>query len=153
MVNMKDISKEELDRMEAERAEALEKASNGFLIERRTLNPVINEMRFYHNYLYIAPYLFDNDTYGKFEIYPFDDKKVINIAFIGVNEEDRQKGIGTKMMSLITELADKYGYQLTLTIDPKFGVKKRVLNKFYKSHGFVWRYENNKDMIRYPILR
>lgn len=153
MINIAELTKEELDKIETERAEHLKEVTNDWMREARTTNPVINDMRFNHNYLYIRPYLFDNVTYGKFELYPYDDKKKIHIAYIGVGEERRRTGIGTKMMKLITELADKYGYTLDLTVEPKFGVGKRVLNKFYKSHGFVFdkgRFEDNRHMVRKP---
>lgn len=136
MIDFLQISKEELNTIEEMRAKRLEESTNGFIMERRSPNPIINDLRFNHGYWHIHQFLINNDGL-KFEVWTEEKRKRLHIAFISVPEELRQQGHGSKMMKTICELADKYGYTLDLDVDARFGVGKRVLLKFYKSFGFV----------------
>lgn len=149
MIDFTSISKEDLERLEKQREKEFEQAMNGIFVESQSNNLLINELRFNHNYLYMGKFLIKSQTGAKFEIHEINDEHVF-IAFIGVPTEKRGEGLGTQMMEELTRIADTHGFKLSLNIDPKFGVGKRVLKKFYKKHGFVeseW-YKNSAEMIR-----
>lgn len=55
------------------------------------------------------------------------------------------RGIGTKVMSNLTALADKKKKKITLNQDPDPG-KKAKLAKFYKSHGFKPNKGRSRDL-------
>ncbi|MFI8677643.1 MULTISPECIES: GNAT family N-acetyltransferase [Bacillus cereus group] len=152
MIDFTSISEEDLARLEKQREKQIEQAMNGIFVESQSNNLLINELRFNHNYLYMGKFLIQSQTGAKFEIHEINDEHIF-IAFIGVPTEDRRQGLATQMMEELTRIADKHGFKLSLNIDPKFGVGKRVLKKFYKKHGFVeseW-YKNNAEMIREAI--
>ncbi|WP_144537540.1 GNAT family N-acetyltransferase [Bacillus thuringiensis] len=152
MIDFTSISEEDLEQLEKQREKQFEQAMNGIFVESQSNNLLINELRFNHNYLYMGKFLVQSQTGTKFEIHEINDEHIF-IAFIGVPTEDRRRGLGTQMMEELTRIADTHGFKLSLNIDPKFGVGKRVLKKFYKKHGFVeseW-YKNNAEMIREAI--
>ncbi|MEG7882871.1 GNAT family N-acetyltransferase [Bacillus paranthracis] len=152
MIDFASISEEDLARLEKQREKQIEQAMKGIFTESQSDNRLINELRFNHNYLYMGKFLIQSQTGAKFEIHEINDEHVF-IAFIGVPTEKRGQGLGTQIMEELTRIADTHGFKLSLNIDPKFGVGKRVLKKFYKKHGFVeseW-YKNNAEMIREAI--
>lgn len=152
-INFIELSREELEETNKERAEHLEKATNGFIVEPPVLCPVINDLRYNYGFWYIRPFLIDNDGL-KFELYTYTDKKQIHLAFIGVPDDKKQQGLGTQMMNALIEIADKYGYSIDLEVAPKFGVGKRVLKKFYKKFGFEKDsrpFRGNDCMIRFGL--
>ncbi|HHT7008843.1 TPA: GNAT family N-acetyltransferase [Bacillus cereus] len=152
MIDFASISKEDLERLEKQREKEFEQAMNGIFVESQSNNLLINELRFNYNYLYMGKFLIQSQTGSKFEIHEINDEHVF-IAFIGVPTEQRGQGLGTQMMEELTCIADTHGFKLSLNIDPKFGVGKGVLKKFYKKHGFVeseW-YQNSAEMIREAI--
>lgn len=136
-MNFQTLSKQELKAMDKERAEHLEKATNGFFFEAPTHNPVINSLRYEHNYLYLHPFVIHSQLGLKFELHVEENEKRIHLAYIGVPDDIKKQGHGKQMMQTLCDLADKYGYSIDLDVTPKFGTGKRVLNKFYKSFGFV----------------
>ena len=132
------ITKEELEEMENERQEQMPK----MIIEGRSNNEIINELRFNYGFILLGQFLINGQTGTKLELHVTNIQgkfatKEIHVGFIGVIDDSRQKGEGHRTMNILTTLADKYGYDMNLDIDTKFGMKKSVLKKFYKSHGFV----------------
>jgi hypothetical protein len=119
------------------------KAIPSMIVETPSVNPIINELRFNHSYVYIYPFLINSQTGDKFELDVVGNRKSICINYIGVME--KKQGHGKKMMSMLTALCDKYGYELNLEICPKFGVSRWVLIKFYKRFGFE-KVSHNKYM-------
>lgn len=80
----------------------------------------------------------------------------IHVASIKIpNKADRKKGLGSKLMSEIILLCDKYKLLCTLT-PANTETPMSVLLQFYKKFGFVPNKGRNKDfrfmesMIRYP---
>lgn len=71
------------------------------------------------------------------EISYFDNS--IHLAFIGVQEADRGKGVGSKMLAHLTRKADEHGVPMDLDVDPQGtgGLNKAQLFKWYKKFGFV----------------
>ena len=69
----------------------------------------------------------------------------LTISKIVVPKEHRNKGLGSKAMSAITQHADKYHRQINLTPDSSFGGTKSRLVSFYKRHGFIENKGRNKD--------
>lgn len=69
--------------------------------------------------------------------------KVAHLSEISVPNEMQGQGIGHKVMSMITKLADEYKVKLNLFPHPiqqapgQTSIKKQVLIDFYKKHGFV----------------
>jgi len=80
----------------------------------------------------------------------------IQIASIKVTDKSkRRQGLGSALMTEITNLCDKYGLLCTLTPEPT-ETPKSVLLRFYKGFGFIpnsgrykdFRFKNS--MIRHP---
>jgi ribosomal protein S18 acetylase RimI-like enzyme len=132
MINIEDLSVEEWENIEKERANKI----GSLFCESVSDNPILRELRFNYNFLHLEPNLIGLEN-NKLELKVDDKRKHIHIAFIGVGEKDRKKGIGSKMMNILTNLADKYQYSIDLDVDPQFGVKKNVLIHFYSKFGFI----------------
>lgn len=86
-----------------------------------------------------------------------DAEKGYVLSKIAVPKELRNTGIGSKVMSNLTDKADAEGAIIALTPDNTYGGSKTRLTQFYKRFGFVPNKGRNKDfryretMIRYPI--
>ena len=65
-----------------------------------------------------------------------DNEDKISISNIVVNEKDRGKGIGQKILSDIMAYADNHNKIITLTPTKEFGTYER-LKKWYKKNGFI----------------
>jgi predicted GNAT family N-acyltransferase len=80
----------------------------------------------------------------------------ITIHKIVVKKEQRNKGVGSKAMKVITNHADKKNLKVFLTPSSDFGGNKKRLINFYKRHGFVENkgkfrdYSTQEDMYRIP---
>jgi GNAT superfamily N-acetyltransferase len=72
-------------------------------------------------------------------------KNDINLSRIVVPKEMRNKGIGTQVMSDLSEYADSLGKRITLTPSSDFGGTVPKLKTFYKELGFVENKGKNKD--------
>ena len=127
------------------RAEALVEATNGFFVENDCYYPLLNELRYNHDYWMLHPFLLHAELGLKWELYEYPEKKSLHLAFISVPEDKRQQGYGHQMMKMLTTLADKYEYTVNLNVDAKFGVGKRILTRFYKAHGFLKQTSYGKD--------
>lgn len=137
MLDFSKLTREEVTELNEKRAKQLREQTNGFLNEPQAcFSPVINDLRFNHGYIYLRPFLIQGQTGDKFELRVDDDRKLIHMAYIGVADDRKRQGHGSNMMEMITSIADKYGYDMDLTVEPKFGIGKRVLTKFYKKYGF-----------------
>lgn len=83
----------------------------------------------------------------RFELYPTikrDDKRVYLTGFM-VPYNMRGKGVGTKFMEDLIELADENGFKITLTPSSSYGGNYNRLVTFYKGFGFVENKGSNKD--------
>ena len=62
----------------------------------------------------------------------------IHLAFIGVPEQYRGKGLASKALRVVTRIADKYGVKTNLDVSPqgKGGLTKKQLFDWYSRHGF-----------------
>lgn len=80
----------------------------------------------------------------------------IIVSKIVVPEENRNNGIGTEAMNILTNYADDTGKIIALTPSTSFGGKLSKLQNFYKKFGFVKNsgknknYETKEQYIRYP---
>jgi GNAT superfamily N-acetyltransferase len=72
-------------------------------------------------------------------------KKDINLSRIEVPKEMRNQGVGTQVMSDLSEYADSIGKRITLTPSGDFGGSVPKLKAFYKELGFVENKGKNKD--------
>ena len=72
-------------------------------------------------------------------------KKDINLSRIVVPKEMRNQGVGTQVMSDLSEYADSIGKRITLTPSSDFGGSVPKLKAFYKELGFVENKGKNKD--------
>jgi GNAT superfamily N-acetyltransferase len=133
MIDFRDITDQELNFLETARA----KDVPNLFVETRTKNPVINELRFNHGFVYVEPRLFDLKTgYSNLELHFTEEDKLVYLGYIGVVKEQRRKGHGTRIMRILTELCDKYSYNMELEISSRFGTKRSALGNFYKRFGF-----------------
>lgn len=84
------------------------------------------------------------------------DGGTVNLNKIIVPEGDRSAGVGSSVMTQITDWADANGKKIALTPSTDFGGNKTRLVKFYKRFGFVENKGRNKDftisesMVREP---
>jgi len=67
------------------------------------------------------------------------------VSKIVVKKADRNQGLGSKAMKIITAHADQHGHRLALTPSSDFGGSKTRLISFYKNHGFVENKGKHKD--------
>lgn len=99
-----------------------------------------------------------NNNYGEYldKFYIYENNDSLKLSTIVLNKENRESGIGTKIMTDIINYADKTGKIIVLTPATDYGGTKQRLIKFYRSFGFLWNRAHNKDfrfndsMIRYP---
>lgn len=81
----------------------------------------------------------------------------IRVNNIWIPPEERNQGIGSRIMRGLSSYADRQGKRITLNQAPEKG-KKAKLQKFYKSHGFESNKGKNRDFttkdthIRYPQM-
>jgi len=84
----------------------------------------------------------------------YDNGKYLQLSKIKIQKEDRNKGIGSKVMSIITDYADTQNLKIYLTPSKDFGATSiSRLNKFYKNFDFVKNTDKSqtKDtMVRLP---
>jgi N-acetylglutamate synthase-like GNAT family acetyltransferase len=80
----------------------------------------------------------------------------IEVASIKINDKKKRKqGLGSALMTEITDLCDKYNLICTLTPEPT-ETPKSVLLRFYKKFGFLSNMGSKRDfrfrntMIRQP---
>jgi N-acetylglutamate synthase-like GNAT family acetyltransferase len=80
----------------------------------------------------------------------------IEVASIKINDKKKRKqGLGSALMTEITDLCDKYNLICTLTPEPT-ETPKSLLLRFYKKFGFVSNMGSKRDfrfrntMIRQP---
>lgn len=138
MYDLLKLTNEEVDELNKQRAESLLKHTNGMLNEPSNCYlPFINDLRFNHGYIFLRPFLIQGQTGLKLELKECPNEKRLHLAYIGVLEDQRQQGKGNEIMSIMTNIADRYGYEIDLEIQAKFGVSKTVLKKFYEKHGFI----------------
>ena len=84
----------------------------------------------------------------------YDNGKYLQLSKIKIQKGDRNKGIGSKVMSRITDYADTQNLKIYLTPSKDFGATSiSRLNKFYKNFDFVKNTDKSqtKDtMVRLP---
>jgi GNAT superfamily N-acetyltransferase len=70
------------------------------------------------------------------EVKPFEGK--IRLSFITVPEEFRGKGLASKALRFLTDIADKHGVPISLDVSPQGegGFTKAQLFRWYERHGF-----------------
>ena len=73
------------------------------------------------------------------------NKNDLNLSRIVVPKDMRNQGIGTQIMSDLSEYADSIGKRITLTPSSDFGGNVGKLKDFYKDLGFVENKGRNKD--------
>ena len=81
----------------------------------------------------------------RFELYPNEKYKRIYLTGFMVPHNIRETGIGTSFMNDLTNLADQYGYKLTLTPSSGYGGNVDRLKDFYQRFGFVFNKGDNRD--------
>lgn len=76
------------------------------------------------------------------------------LSYIQVPEESRRKGLASYVISRISELADKYGQELTLGVkaDEGSGLNNDQLTEFYSRYGFESDQGSDTEMVRLPNL-
>jgi GNAT superfamily N-acetyltransferase len=83
--------------------------------------------------------------YPGVKIDAFVTKDNLNLSRIVVPKEMRNQGIGTQVMTDLSEYADNIGKRITLTPSSDFGGNVKRLKEFYKDFGFVENKGKNKD--------
>jgi hypothetical protein len=137
-VDFRMITEEELEELEEERKEYIP----NMFIETIDHNEILTELRFIFGYMHIGYLLLngEDDVQLELNITKIDGDfytRNIHLSFIGVNKNNRRKGMGHKHLQILTTLADRYEYTMDLEIDEKFGMNKEMLRRFYSSHGFI----------------
>jgi len=74
----------------------------------------------------------------------YDRSGDIRLNNIWIPPEERNKGIGSRIMKGLSKYADKQNKRITLNQAPEKG-KKAKLQKFYQSHGFQPNKGRNRD--------
>jgi 8-oxo-dGTP pyrophosphatase MutT (NUDIX family)/predicted GNAT family acetyltransferase len=87
----------------------------------------------------------------------YENKSNLRLSKIVIKPEFRESGIGKKIMTDLTNYADKNHQIIVLTPSSDFGGNKNRLIQFYKSFGFKHNkgvhinFEFMESMIRYPM--
>lgn len=78
--------------------------------------------------------------------------KFLDLDKIVVNKNERNQGIGSKVMKEICDYCDKNEIIICLTPSSDFGGNVKRLNDFYKKFGFIKRdsFETKQSLMRYP---
>jgi len=88
-----------------------------------------------------------NQYVGKIEelyFYITNQLDVLHVSNLRIKKEFRGKGIGSSIMNQLKKFADENKLIITLSPEADRGYKAK-LNKFYRSHGFVWNKGRKKD--------
>jgi len=88
----------------------------------------------------------------RFELIPNEQYKRIYLTGFIVPMSMRNQGIGSKFMQDFTNLADQYGYTITLTPDNSYGGNVNRLKNFYQKFGFVFNKGKNKDFTHRELM-
>ena len=84
----------------------------------------------------------------------YDNGKYLQLSKIKIPKESRNSGLGSKIMTRITEYSDTQNLKIYLTPSKDFGATSiSRLEKFYKSFGFVKntdKSETKDTMVRLP---
>lgn len=75
----------------------------------------------------------------------YENSNGIILSKIVVPKENRNSGLGTKVMNRLTQYADKVGKPIALTPSKDFGGTVSKLKEFYSRFGFVPNSGKNKD--------
>jgi ribosomal protein S18 acetylase RimI-like enzyme len=137
IIDFSNISKNELDKLEAGRKKTLQKCFGDFFGEHLQDNPIVYDLRHNFGYVHIAPFLIQGQTGAKFELSFDKRKKEMRISYIGVLPDSLRQGQATRMMTELMSAVDRCGYKAWLDIDTKFGLSEDVLIRFYKKFGFM----------------
>jgi GNAT superfamily N-acetyltransferase len=87
----------------------------------------------------------------------YETDKGLTLSKIVLPKEDRNKGIGSKILEDLIAYADKNNLTVGVTPDSTFGGNKNKLKSFYKKFGFLDNKGRNKDftfretMVRQPV--
>jgi ribosomal protein S18 acetylase RimI-like enzyme len=149
MIDFTTLTNEELEILENER----EKVMPNMIVETRSDNEIINELRFNYGFINFGYMLINGQNGAKLELRVTNltgeyAERSIHLAFIGILEDSRKQGMGNNLLKILTDLADKYEYDMDLDVDTKFGMKKSILKRFYKNHGFIQSKEDKDRMYR-----
>lgn len=88
----------------------------------------------------------------RFELYTNEKYKRIYLTGFIVPIKMRNSGIGTSFMEDLTNLADQYGYQITLTPHQSYGGNVNKLKDFYQRFGFVFNKGKEKDFTHRELM-
>jgi len=81
----------------------------------------------------------------------WEDKDRLEVASIVVPRNLRGQGIGTKIMTMVTDYADEKEKPIYLTADTSFGgTSVNRLIRFYKRFGFQ---KNDNQAVRHTMVR
>lgn len=81
----------------------------------------------------------DIDTAGiRLQIAPIGAAHMyLEYIAVAVAVAERRTGTGTAVMRALTGWADQHQLTISLGADPAYGTPKRVLDRFYRRHGFT----------------
>ena len=133
-------------------------------VHRAKVEEVANKIRKEFPFLKKSIQVTEHDavdpTHGVFALrlntaYTSAEGVVWELDTIALPYDQRKQGIGTKVMRMLTEEAEKAGALIRLHPSVSLGTPLKVLGKFYRSHGFRKadaRYSSmyNRTMVRYP---
>jgi len=95
--------------------------------------------------------------YPNIDLDIYETDKGLTLSKIVLPKDDRNKGIGSKILEDLTAYADKNNLTIGVTPDSTFGGNKNKLKSFYKKFGFLDNKGRNKDftfretMVRQPF--
>lgn len=77
-----------------------------------------------------------------------EEHNILYLKLIKIKKSQRQKGYGDAVIDDIVRFADSGNVQIKLTMSDTYGTDVKVLQEFYKKHGFTLI--KNKEMIYHP---
>lgn len=130
MFDFRYISKIELKILENNREEKM----SSMIWERKSKQPIINELRFNYGFLCFDPFFIHDETGAKLELRLDHEEKEMYVACMDVpkNQED----VGIELMRTLTTIADRYKYMIKLEVSPQMEMVEETVQYMEQLFGF-----------------
>jgi predicted GNAT family N-acyltransferase len=116
----------------------------------------MKKVKMFEQFVFEKMVLGELETEFDIELDLYDNGKHLELSRIVIPKEERGKGLGSKVMQIIVDYADKNKKKIYLTPSKDFGASSvSRLENFYKEFGFVMKpkddFSTKEKMVRFPL--